>query len=52
MKKILLVGLVLSGLGVYLLWPQPEPEPENKQSDTGLTREETEALMRKIGYVQ
>ena len=33
-------------------WPEPEPEPENKPSDTGLTREETEALMRKIGYVQ
>lgn len=50
MKKILLAGLILSGLGVYLLWPEPEPEP--KPSDTGLTREETEALMRKIGYVQ
>ena len=52
MKKILLIGIVLSGLGVYFFWPEPEPEPENKPSDTGLTREETEALMRKIGYVQ
>lgn len=52
MKKILLAGLLLSGLGVYLLWPQPEPPEDKKTDDTGMTREQTESLMRKIGYVQ
>lgn len=52
MKKILLTGLLLSGLGVYLLWPQPESKEDKKPDDTGLTREQTENLMRKIGYVQ
>ena len=52
MKKIFFAGLLLSGIGIYLLWPQPEQKEEKKSDDTGLTREQTEDLMRKIGYVQ
>ena len=52
MKKIVFAGLILSGIGAYLLWPEPEKQEEKKPDDTGLTREQTEDLMRKIGYVQ
>ena len=47
--------LALIGGGAYLLWPEPEPEPEPaalEDNDTGMTRFETEELMRTIGYIQ
>lgn len=52
MKKIILAGLVVGGFLFFYLSQQEEPIVTEKQDDTGLTREETEALMRKIGYVQ
>lgn len=53
-------GIIGIGLGLFfvvgaaiLLWPEEPPpiEIENKD-DTGMTRFETETLMREIGYVQ
>ena len=52
MKKLVLAGIFLSGLGIYFFWPQPQEPEEKKVDDTGLTREQTENLMRTIGYVQ
>ena len=49
----LLGGMVLVGGGAYLLWPKPEPEPAAlEDNDTGMTRFQTEELMRTIGYIQ
>lgn len=49
-----LVLALLGGAGAWLLWPEPPPpeEPAAEDKDTGLTRDETEELMRTIGYVQ
>ncbi len=49
----LAVALVTGGV-VWVAWPEPPPEepPEPVVDDTGLTRDETEDLMRTIGYVQ
>lgn len=47
-------ALGLAG-GVGWWWlpdPEPEPEPTAEPDDTGLSRDETEAQMRTIGYVQ
>lgn len=51
----LLSALLLAGGGAWMLWPEPEPEPEPEaleDTDTGMTRHETEELMRTIGYIQ
>ena len=37
---------------VRCLWPEPPPPPPDIVDDTGLTRFQTEELMREIGYVQ
>ena len=51
--KIILVGLCLVLIGTLLLWPEePEIIVEEPKDDTGLGREQTEDLMRTIGYVQ
>ena len=52
MKKILILVVVLIGIGGYYYQSQQIEPEEKKDSDTGLTREQTEDLMRKIGYVQ
>lgn len=49
------VALLAVGIGgaVWALQPEPEPEaPAEEPDDSGLTRDETEAQMRTIGYVQ
>lgn len=59
-RRPLLVGAALLALGLvgaavaWLAWPEPPPpEPEAvEDGDTGLTREQTEEMMRTIGYVQ
>lgn len=51
----LLAALALVGGGLaWALWPTPEPEPDEDApaEDTGMSRDETEAQMRTIGYVQ
>jgi hypothetical protein len=49
-----LVGSV--GVGALLLWPEPPPPPEPEAAleadDAEPSRDETEAFMREIGYVQ
>ncbi len=43
------------GVAAWMLWPDPEPDPEEdvaEDKDTGFTRDQTEELMRTIGYVQ
>ncbi|MEL6345424.1 MAG: hypothetical protein AAFV53_20115 [Myxococcota bacterium] len=61
MKKtslIILSVVLLAGIGggvTYALWPDPEPDPEpdpQAEEDTGMSRFQTEELMRTIGYVQ
>ena len=56
MKKKLLILSTIIGLVVFggvMLWPQKVEEPIAKEADdTGMTRHQTEELMRKIGYVQ
>lgn len=47
--------LLVAGGITWALWPEPPPpdEPDEvEDKDTGMTREETEELMRTIGYVQ
>ena len=57
-KKVPWLGLAclllsLGGVTAWALWPEPEPEPDPVvDGDTGMTRAETEDLMRTIGYVQ
>ena len=51
----LLVALAAVGGGLaWALWPadEPEPDPDATAEDTGQSRDETEAQMRTIGYVQ
>ena len=45
---------LLVGGGAWMLWPTPDPEepPAVEDSDTGMTRTQTEDLMRTIGYIQ
>lgn len=49
-----LAVLLVAGGATWALWPEPPPpdEPEAADQDTGMTRDETEELMRTIGYVQ
>ena len=49
-----LAAVLVVGVGGAAWWLQPEPEeePVEVKDDTGLTRDETEAQMRTIGYVQ
>jgi len=48
---IILLGLV--AVGAYALQEEPpEPVVEEPKDDTGMSREQTEDLMRTIGYVQ
>ena len=57
-KKAIWVGvtclvLCIGGVAAWAMWSEPEPEPEPVvDGDTGMTRAETEDLMRTIGYVQ
>ncbi|MGC6508565.1 MAG: hypothetical protein ACON4U_09130 [Myxococcota bacterium] len=52
-KNGIVFGLILCVGGVYFLWPEPPPPPKKEFiDDTGLTRFQTEELMREIGYVQ
>ena len=55
MKRLIGIGLgLLLVVGTaILLWPEEPPPIEIENiDDTGMTRFETEALMREIGYVQ
>ena len=52
MRRFLIAASIAVGISIYLFWPQPEEIIEEPKDDTGLTREETEDFMRKIGYVQ
>ena len=47
--------VILVGVGAWLLNEEPEPEPDPEIAEAAEddpSREETEDLMRKIGYVQ
>ena len=49
------LGLVLAGAVAWMVIEEPEPEPEPEVAEAeeaDPSREETEDLMRKIGYVQ
>ena len=50
--KPLLFLFLMVGCVAWALWPAPEPEPEPEDADTGMTRLQTEEMMRSIGYVQ
>ncbi len=50
MAGIAVFALALVGATAWALWPEPAPEP-TVDNDTGLTREQTEDMMRTIGYV-
>ncbi len=56
-KPALILGIVAllaaaGGAAAWYFWPE-EPEPESlEDKDTGLTRDQTEEMMRTIGYVQ
>ena len=52
-KLFLLLVVIAGGIGYVVYDPEVEPIPsEEIDTDTGLTRHETEELMRTIGYVQ
>ena len=61
-KNVLIVLLALLGVGsgAAVWWtqhttavpPEPAPVPTAEDEDTGMTRFETEELMRTIGYTQ
>ena len=55
MKKNLLILSTLIGLlggAAIFFWPQTDPPSAPDQDDTGMTRHQTEDMMRTIGYVQ
>lgn len=52
-KWIIAGCIVFSALGGYWYWTQQTPEEEpTAQTEEEITREQTEAHMRQIGYVQ
>ena len=54
-NRILLTIAVLAiggGATAWTLWPEAEEEESFEDKDTGLTRDQTEDMMRTIGYVQ
>ena len=52
-KSVILICLGAIAIGAFALWPEPPPPPKPEfVDDTGLTRFQTEELMREIGYVQ
>ena len=52
-RLFLLFIVIVGGIGYAVYEPEKAPLPiEEKDTDTGLTRHETEELMRTIGYVQ
>lgn len=52
-RLFLLLIVVVGGISYAIYEPEIDSPPtEEKDSDTGLTRHETEELMRTIGYVQ
>lgn len=57
-KRVLLATgmltlLLTAGIATAVLWPKPPPpKPVAHDNDTGHTRQETEQMMREIGYVQ
>ena len=52
-RLFLLLVVIVGGIGYAIYEPEPDTLPvEEKDTDTGLTRHETEELMRTIGYVQ
>ena len=51
-RLLFLLIVVASGIGYALYEPETETPITEEDSDTGLTRHETEELMRTIGYVQ
>ena len=52
-RLFLLFVVIMGSIGYAVYEPEAEPPlMEEKDADTGLTRHETEELMRTIGYVQ
>ena len=52
-KSAIVLGLLFCAIGAFVMWPEPPPPPPDEfVDDTGLTRFQTEELMREIGYVQ
>lgn len=57
-KRTLVIAAVCAVIGVsagvaVALWPKdPPPKDETADDDTGMSRRQTEAMMREIGYVQ
>ena len=45
---------LIAGLVAWVAWPDPPPPEEEaaEDADSGLSRDETEEMMRTIGYVQ
>ena len=53
MKVKIIIILCLIATGLYIMRPDPpEVVVEVPKDDTGMSREQTEDLMRTIGYVQ
>ena len=51
-KLLLLFIIIAGGISYTVYEPETEIPPTEEDADTGLTRHETEELMRTIGYVQ
>ena len=47
----LAAGIVCIG-AAFLFYPETAVPPKTQVEDSGMTRSETEAFMREIGYVQ
>ena len=51
-RLFFLLIVIVGGISYALYEPETEAPITEEDSDTGLTRHETEELMRTIGYVQ
>ena len=53
MKIWLSIAAIVVCLGtVFLFYPETSEPPKIQEEDSGMSRSETEAFMREIGYVQ
>ena len=53
MKIWLSIAAVIVCVGAFFIfYPETSEPPKTPEEDSGMTRSETEAFMREIGYVQ